>query len=203
VSTVFLVRHADHALVNRTLVGRTSGVALNSAGIRQAGLLGELLSAQQITVVQSSPRLRARQTARSIANACELPVAVVPAMDEADTGDWTGRSFDELDQDPRWHRWNLHRGCAAVPGGESMLEVQARVIRHLARTSLEFPGGRIAIVSHAEPIRAAILYYRRIPLNDFARVQVAPASITALHVRDLQGEVIVPDDESARSLVSS
>ena len=52
---------------------------MNSAGLRQAGLLGELFSAQQITVVQSSPRLRARQTAWSIANACELPVAVVPA----------------------------------------------------------------------------------------------------------------------------
>jgi len=84
-----------------------------------------------------------------------------------------------------------------------MLEVQARVIGHLALTSLEFPGGRIAIVSHAEPIRAAILYYRRIPLDDFARVQVAPASITTLDVRDLQGEVIVSDEESVGTLVSS
>jgi probable phosphoglycerate mutase len=65
-----------------------------------------------------------------------------------------------------------------------MRELQARVIGHLRATAAEQPGDCIALVTHAEAIRAAILHCRGLPLDEFARIEVAPASITAVTVED-------------------
>jgi broad specificity phosphatase PhoE len=44
----------------------------------------------------------------------------------------------------------------------------------------------VAFFSHAEPIRAAILHFRHISLNEFARVQVDPGSFTTLEFQNGQ-----------------
>ena len=72
------------------------------------------------------------------------------------------------------------RGSARPPGGESMAALQRRVILHLE----QFAGqsGTIVIVSHAEPIRAALMYYLAIPLDRFHSVAIDPASISTIRL---------------------
>jgi broad specificity phosphatase PhoE len=195
---VCFVRHAAHAMADGVLVGRKPGVALNSTGLQQAHLLAERFERERISCVQSSPRLRARQTAQSIATKLELPVEIVPDVDELDTGAWTGLPFDELAKDPRWHRWNAARGSARVPDGETMRELQDRVLGHLAYVRTGHPNGRVVIVSHAEPIRAVLLHYKGIPLDDFARVRVGLATVTTLLICEQSGEVISENEDIAR-----
>jgi broad specificity phosphatase PhoE len=177
---VYLVRHAHHDLLNRVLVGRGEGVGLSSTGLVQAEELRRRFNAIDIAAVQTSPRLRARQTAHAIADGQELPVEVVPAFDELDTGAWTGRTFDELQLDPRWHNWNAMRADARAPSGESTRELQSRVVDHIERVAMMYPAGRVIIVSHAEPIRAAVLHCLKRSLNEFATVPIEPASVTTL-----------------------
>ena len=179
-TTLFLIRHAAHAVVDRVLVGRTPDVGLSIAGRRQAAHLAAHFAQERIAQVQSSPQLRARQTAAPLAQALSVKLEIVPAVDELDTGQWTGRSFEELEAEPRWQQWNAQRGVARVPGGESMGELQQRVVAHLRELAANSPGQNIAIVSHAEPIRATVLYCRGIPLDDFATVAIAPASVTRI-----------------------
>ena len=45
------------------------------------------------------------------------------------------------------------------------------------------------LVSHAEPIRAAVLHYRGLPLDAFAQVRIDPGSITVLRLSDQDGEI--------------
>jgi len=45
------------------------------------------------------------------------------------------------------------------------------------------------MVSHAEPIRAAVLHYCGLPLDDFARIAVEPASITTVLLRGRNGRI--------------
>ncbi len=179
---VFLVRHAAHELVDRVLVGRTQAVGLSMRGFQQARLLARHFARQQITCVQSSPQLRARQTAQVIADATRVPVESAADVDEVDLGVWTGRAFADLEKDPNWLRWNAQRGAARVPGGESMREVQHRMLAHLAGLCTRHRNGRIVVVSHAEPIRAGILHCRGLALDDFACVHVHPASVTTMNV---------------------
>lgn len=177
--TIHLIRHGDHGLLGRMLCGRMAGVALNESGRAQMVACAQRLSPPP-TAIQSSPRLRTLQSAAAVGRILTLPVEVVTAMDEIDVGDWTSSSFVQLDGDPRWQRWNTHRSTSAPPNGESMRALQERVVRHLTHLARSSSDEVVAIVSHAEPIRAALLHFAGIPLDDFMSIDVAPASISTL-----------------------
>ena len=179
VKTVHLVRHGHHALLDRVLCGRTPGIELDEQGCREMAACGQYFRPLPCAV-QSSPQRRARQSAGIIASCLDLPVEIVAAMDEIDFGDWTGLSFEELAERSAWRRWNSHRGTSRPPHGESMRQLQQRVVRHLEQLRQEQGDGAIVIVSHAEPIRSALLYYARLPLDSFLSITVDPASISTL-----------------------
>ena len=101
-------------------------------------------------------------------------------MDEIDCGDWTGRAFSDLDRDAEWQQWNRRRGTSRPPNGESMHELQRRVVQHLDAIRDDMSDGAIAVVSHAEPIRAALMHYSNIALDDFLSITVDEASISTL-----------------------
>jgi probable phosphoglycerate mutase len=189
VVTVLLVRHTSYSLIDRVLVGRAPHVGLSEPGWRQARALARALAGRPISRVQSSPQRRARETAEPIARAIGLPIEIATKMDELDAGLWSGVSFEKLVSNPHWRAWNSKRGSTKPPGGESMRDLQERVLDHLATLEREHPGEEIVLVSHAEPIRAAVLHYRGLPLDAFAQVRIAPGSITVLRLNDQRGEV--------------
>jgi broad specificity phosphatase PhoE len=195
VKTVHLVRHGHHALLHRVLCGRMPGVELDELGCRQMSICPANIFLPPSTV-QSSPQRRALQSASILARG--LPVEIVAAVDELDCGDWTGRSFDDLNKDPDWRLWNNRRGTSRPPNGESMRGLQGRVVRHLEQLRDDAGDGTILIVSHAEPIRAALLYYANIALDDFLSVTVDPASVSTLcfdrsgvHISRINQRVVV------------
>src|SRR3954454_1709841 len=157
------------------------GVQLDELGCRQmsrcAGLIGAAPAA-----LQSSPQRRAQQSASILGWHFGVPVEIVPAVDEIDFGEWTALEFADLQQDPGWKRWNSRRGTSRPPGGESMRALQQRTVQHMEELRRLVADDPIVIVSHAEPIRAALLYYSRIRLDDFLSIDVAPASISTLAV---------------------
>lgn len=185
----FLIRHGVHDLIGRVLTGRKVDVALNRKGVLQVKRAAEQLHALGVDRILSSPRLRALQTAEIIARFSHLPVETATALDETDFGHWAGLSFDVLARDPQWALWNGRRNATRPPSGESMGELQARIVGFLQSLSREFPAGRIAIVGHAEPIRAVLLHARKLPLDRFLEVTVRPAAIHALSI-EIPGGVL-------------
>lgn len=181
-ATVFLVRHATHSQVEHVLVGRTAGVRLSPAGCRQAEELAAWFADKAIDVVQSSPRERARDTAAPIAAALGLTVDIVPALDEIDFGAWTGCAFDALAGDPRWQDWNSARGQARAPGGETMVEAQQRVVGHIERLRELLDGDGAVLVSHCDVIRAALLYFLRLPVDAYSQLDVPPGSVSTVEL---------------------
>jgi probable phosphoglycerate mutase len=177
---IHLVRHGHHGLVDRVLCGRMPGVQLDELGCDQMATTAEILRRYRPSAVQSSPQRRALQSAAIIANRCGCAVEIASGFDEIDMGSWTGAAFADLASDKKWRRWNARRGSARPPGGESMGEVQRRVIEHLEQ--LKGIVGDIVIVSHAEPIRAALMHYLAIPLDRFHSVQIDPASISTVRI---------------------
>ncbi len=187
---VHLVRHAAHGLLGRTLTGRMPGVSLSPEGRAQAERLAARLAGEPIRAVLTSPLERARETAEPIAAALGLESRVEPALNEIDFGEWTGRSFDALEDDPAWRRWNAARGLARPPGGETMLAVQARMRDHIDGLRTEHPDGQVALVSHCDVIRATLLLYLGLPVDAYDRIAVDPASVSTVAIGDWGARVL-------------
>jgi broad specificity phosphatase PhoE len=189
-TAIILVRHTVHELLDRMLAGRQPNVFLSAVGVTQARRLAGALVRFGVTEIKSSPQIRAQQTAEPIAAILGKRTGIVPEFDEMDFGAWSGRTFDSLQYDPGWRRWNSYRETCRPPGGETVQALQSRVLAGLSALEKAHPDQCIAIVSHAEPIRAAVLYYRGISLNEFARVQIDPGSCTTLQLNGGQSTIV-------------
>lgn len=189
-TTLHLVRHAQHAIVGSTLTGRMDGVRLSPEGREQAARLAGRFGREPIAAVLASPRERSQDTAEPIARALGLQVETSVALDEIDVGDWQGRAFSDLADIPLWNRWNAVRSLVRPPGGESMVEVQARLIGHIIALRSRFPDGALVLVSHAEPIRALLLYMLGLHVDAWSRIEVAPASVSTVAVDDWGARVL-------------
>ena len=183
-TTVLLVRHGSNDYVGRALAGRSLGVHLNAAGRVEAGRLARRLAPLPIAAVYSSPLERAVETAAPLAVARSLDPRLVEAAAEIDFGEWTGRTIAELEADPLWRRFNTERSTTRPPGGELMAEAQARMVGAVEDLRAAHPGETIALVSHADVIRAALAHYAGIPLDAIGRFEIRPASVTTLRLWD-------------------
>lgn len=190
-TTFYLLRHAAHDSIDAYLAGRAPGVTLGADGLAQAERLGARLKQEAIDSLFASPRERAQQTAAAIASARGgMPVQTVEALDEVNFGSWCGSTFEELNKQADWRRWNAQRGMAATPAGETMLDVQQRAvgfIRHIASRADE---ARVALVSHAEVIRSIVGHVLGLPIDAWQRFEIAPASITSLVIGEWGGKVL-------------
>jgi broad specificity phosphatase PhoE len=178
--TLHLLRHAVHGHPQDMLCGRMAGVRLGPDGERQAARLAHRFPLHSLDALHTSPVQRCRETAAVLEEVCGLAAIVDPAAEEVDFGAWTGRRFAALEEDSLWRSWNLDRDHAAAPGGETMRRVRARVLRLLDEMLALHPHGRVAVITHAEIVRTAVLHVLGLPMQAYDRLEIGPASITTL-----------------------
>jgi ribonuclease H / adenosylcobalamin/alpha-ribazole phosphatase len=188
---VHLVRHCAHDEVGRVLSGRCAAAPLTAEGRAHAQWLGGLFArGEPIAAIHASPRLRAQETARAIADRLGLEVETVDALDEIDFGAWTGRSLAELDTDPRWHQWNAARDVAEAPGGETMRAAVDRAVAHVDAVARREWRGAVLCVSHCDVIRGVIAHYLGLGLDRLLAFDVDPGSVSTLVVGDWGGRLL-------------
>ena len=183
-TTFLLVRHAPHILQGKSLVGRTDGIGLSEEGRRILVRLAERFSGAPIDAVYCSPLERARDTAGAIAAKLGLEPEVAPELNEIDYGDWTGRTFAQVADEPLWHQWNTFRSGSRLPGAETILEIQSRTLALVERLRERHPKGRVVLVSHGDPIRAILLHFLGMSSDFIHRLEVDPGSVSVLAVED-------------------
>src|SRR5690242_2695352 len=150
--TVFhLVRHGTTEFIGHTICGRLPGIGLNENGKIQAEAVADVLVLRQVRRVVSSPLERCMQTAQPLCNRLGLNLEISHSLLEINYGEWTGQPLEALERDPRWKQFNAHRGTARIPGGEMLVEVQARMVAHLAEITSTTEGD-VAVFSHGDPI---------------------------------------------------
>lgn len=179
-----LVRHATCERMDEMLLGRTIDSPLDARGMRQATAMARALSSHRELLIVVSPRRRAQQTAAAIAAATDAEVVTSHEIDEVDFGEWSGRTFVQLADDPAWRRWNEQRSQARTPAGESIADIQARVLRHLKQLRENHPGRSIVLVTHAEVIRSVVLHWLQASVDGFYRLSISPASWTRVSIGD-------------------
>jgi broad specificity phosphatase PhoE len=189
-TTFFLIRHASCSGLGRTLWGRTPGICLNEEGKLQAQRLAEKFRGITLQAIYSSPLERTLETAETLAYSMKLEVHRDNAFNEINFGQWTGKSFDTLSSDERWHRFNSEREATRIPGGESFPEVQNRAVNALYAIHSQTDNANVAIVSHADVIKAVVGYFTATPIDLLQRIEISPCSVS----------IIAIDKESARLL---
>ena len=181
---VLLVRHGVTPTTGRMLPGRSRGLHLSDEGRRQAEALAVRLAAvSKIGAIYSSPLERARETVAPLAKARGMAVRVERGLLESDLGAWTGLSFKRAAKRPEWAIVQRHASAFRFPGGESFVEMQARMASTVARLVERHRGATIVVASHADPIKTLVAHALGTPLDLFQRIMIAPASITAIAYR--------------------
>jgi broad specificity phosphatase PhoE len=189
-TTVVLVRHAAHPLLGKVLCGRMRGVELDEAGRSQALRLGTYLATLRPTALLTSPISRARDTAAAIAKATGLAAQPCDALNEVDFGVWTGARFADLADDPAWSHWNIARANACPPRGEPMQQAQARVVTGIQQMQADYPHSTVVAVSHADIIKAALLWCLGLTLDAYTRFDIDPASTSAIALWEGGGKIL-------------
>jgi probable phosphomutase (TIGR03848 family) len=179
-----LVRHAVTAQTGPLLSGRTPGIDLSDKGREQARALGERLAGLPIAVVYASPIERTTQTAAAVAEHHGLDVQPLPGVIEADYGEWTGGKLSDLAKTDLWKTVQRSPSRARFPDGESLAEMQTRMVVALEDVVARHRGELVVVVSHADPIKAAIAHYTGVHLDLFQRIVVSPASVTVFELGD-------------------
>jgi broad specificity phosphatase PhoE len=179
-----LVRHGEHALQGRLAAGRMAGIGLSPKGRAEAAAVAARLAGEKVDALYASPLERARETAEILAGRLELPVVIREDVTEVDFGEWTGLTFDQVRADKRWELWRSCRSIAAIPGGESWRQVQARIVDALVDLRRSHPDRTVVVVSHGDVIRAALLFALGMPLDLYNRIEIGTASISTVRIDD-------------------
>jgi broad specificity phosphatase PhoE len=178
---ILLIRHGSTDLLGRVLYGRMPGVHLNEEGRKQARAAGVALKMRYtVDAVVSSPLERATETARLIADPQDLDVSMDEDLNEVDCGSWIGKPFPELNELEDWRQFNHLRSLTRAPGGESLLEVQARGWKSLEDIQARHQDGTVAAITHGDVIRSLLLLLLGMPLDHILRLEVAPASVSEI-----------------------
>lgn len=190
-TTFLLVRHAAHDRIGNFLAGRTQDVSLGIEGRKQAQRLAARLEREQIDLIYASPRKRTQETAAAIAAVSKIAeVKTADALDEVSFGDWSGKPFEVLNADPQWRRWNCIRSMVRAPGGETMLDVERRMMEFVEQVLEQNVGGCVVLVSHADVLKAFVCHVLGLSADAWPRFEIAPASISAVAAGDWGAKIL-------------
>jgi len=176
-ATIHLVRHGQSDWnVARRLQGQRDEPVLTELGRRQAAEAAELLRPLGVTTVLSSDLQRAVQTAEILGAAFALPVSIDRRLREQSLGKIEGFGMQEALDATTGHDWT--DADAALPAGESLGDVAARLEPLLAAAQQGLFGARVVMVSHGDTIRVAMALLGAISLSEIQHGCPANGSIT-------------------------
>jgi len=230
---LLLIRHGTNDWVKEgRLPGQAPNLHLNDDGRAQAEALAKLLEKQPISAVYSSHLERAIETAWRVARPRGMPILIRRTLADTHTGDYTAKTIKEISEaegsKDNWKTIIEKPSEARLPNGESLLEMQARVVAELERICAAHPDPEppkeeknannngekkierqkgaadaqtatppqppppsvIAVVMHADPIKAALAHYLGMPFDNFQRLGTSPASVSTIMVHGDQVMVL-------------
>src|SRR4051812_38474835 len=186
VTTLVLVRHgATELTASKRFSGglASSNPGLTDEGRAQVREVAEWLSpiGDAVDVVVTSPVRRTRESAEILAERLDVPLVEEPGFAEMEFGTWDGLTFDEVreqrpDEIDSW----LGSLDVAPGGGESLREVEKRVLDGLSRVLEQYAGQTVVVVSHVTPIKTIVAHAVDAPLEALFRMELSTASVSVV-----------------------
>ena len=190
-TTLILVRHGRTALTESRKISGGDGENpdLSELGRQDARQVSEELAKlghsgnfaylNAPVAVVHSPIVRAQQTAQAIANRVSIPMVSNDDLAEIGFGEWDGLTNEEMIAAFE-EQYNAWRGSfeVAPPGGESLKDFDARILRAFDSIVERYSGQTVVVVAHVMPIRALLRLANDASIAGFWRTNIGPASIS-------------------------
>ena len=169
---VWLVRHGETEWSRDGRHTSTTDLPLTPDGERVAAGIRDRLDDDHFSLVLTSPRLRARETARLAGH----PEAEVDDdLAEWDYGDLRGRDHDG---DPRVLPGLDDLDAARCRGASRPTQVSARLDRVVARCRAA--DGRVLVFGHGHALRALAARWLDLPVTDGRHLRLDTATVSVL-----------------------
>lgn len=179
---LLIIRHGQStANIQGVFAGHVDS-ALTELGLRQAELTAEyIVTNYTVDRVYGSDLRRAFATGKAVADRLGLEITPDAALREIYAGIWEGVPMAELAESygEPYQIWMHDIGNAVCEGGESVAQMQERIVSAVCRIARENPGKTVVIATHAAAIKALQCHCEGRPLDEMKDVPwVDNASVT-------------------------
>lgn len=192
-TTIILARHgATAANLEDRFAGR-GPEPLHQKGCEQLRLVAEKLRQTPLTGgIVCGPLPRTRESAEIVGRELAVPVRSAECFNEIRIPHWDGLTKTEIRQrfGPEYPTWLDSPDCFALPGCETLAQVQTRAVAGLEELFRQEQGRTTLVISHLIVVRCLVLHYRGLPLSAFRSIKIDNAALTGLR-RDAAGVTTV------------
>ena len=190
---LIFVRHGQSmGNLNGTFLGWTD-LPLSPLGFKQAEKTAQFLSSLNIDKIYSSDLLRAYETSLALSKKRGNEVIKEKRFREIFVGLWENRRFSDLEKEfpITYGVWKSDIGLSYADEGESVADMQKRVIEAVLEIAKSNDGKTVAIFTHATVIRALFCYAKGKPLSEMKNVPwTSNASVSELIFDDNKFEIV-------------
>ena len=182
-TTIVLVRHGEVPGVTPPSFRGRIDLTLTERGLRQAAQTRDFLAARvRFNAAYASPLSRAMRTAEIIAQPHAVDVSPLPGFVDIDYGDWQGKTFDEVRATAphAFNDWLSRPDRAAIPNGETLADVGARVSGVMQEVLARHAGETVLVVGHDSVNRVFLLQALELSLSRYWRLRQDPCGVNTL-----------------------
>ena len=185
---IYLIRHGQSEGNLYDLFLGHMDMDLTELGKKQAEKVTSYFKDVEVDAIFSSDLLRAYHTACPLAKLKNLPIIKCPNMREIFAGEWEGKVFSDIRKNsPMGDIWWNDTGNARPDGGESVAELQQRILAEVSRLARENEGKTICIFTHFTPIYALKTAWAGVPCSEMKNMP-KPSNASVTHVVYENGE---------------
>jgi broad specificity phosphatase PhoE len=182
-STFIFLRHGHSAAnASGTLTGQLPGIGLSPRGKKDAISLIERIGKDRVHRVHMSPIERCQLTIdpwlRSKNSRSLEELQILDGLSEINFGSWSGKKLASLRRQPLWKDVQARPSRVTFPGGESFKKAQRRAVESFESIRSIRGEKTHLIVSHSDTIKLVVSHHLGQPLDDFQKLEIAPASFT-------------------------
>ncbi len=164
---IHFVRHGLVYNPQHIYYGRLPHFTLSEEGLRQAQAAARALATRNVAAIFSSPMLRARKTAHTIAAYHQgLKVQISKLINEVHVP-FDGQPIAKLEQTD-WEFYSHH-----LPGYEMPDDIMQRVWNFIARSRRNYRNQEVIAVTHGDIVAFSLTWAKGLPITGESKRQMA------------------------------
>lgn len=182
-TTIYLVRHGESEANKRNAFLGHGDLDITPAGHRQACAVAQFFADKigRPDVIYASDLARAYNTAKCTAEKFNMPIIKNQNLREIRAGLWENVPFQTLAAQfsQSYETWLHNIGYARCDDGESVAELQARIVSEITRIAQKHKDAVVFLFTHATPIRTFAAHCLQKTLDELKTVPwCSNASVT-------------------------
>lgn len=164
---IIFVRHGQSEGNREHIYLGHTNLDLSDLGYKQAQRVGEFLKDVKIDKIYSSDLLRAYNTSLPLSDFLKIQPVIKENLREIFAGEWENKSYSYLNEayPVSYGIWQSNIGMAHPDGGESVADLQKRIVKAVTEIAENNDGKTVAVFTHATPIRTFFAFVKGMELE--------------------------------------